>query len=275
MTPTVLATDLDGTLIPLDGNTRNTSDLRELDQQLRQAAMQLVFVTGRHLSSVVDVMRAARLPIPDWIIADVGTSIYQRVTIVDDQPTIASTSSYALSAGYAAELQALIGTFTVERLSALLSPITSLRLQEAEKQSRFKLSYYVDRAELREVKQHIAQLLHEAQAPYSTVVSVDPFTDDGLVDLLPRNVTKAYGIEWWGREQSIARSQILYAGDSGNDSAVFAAGFRSIVVGNADNAVLQAATQSHAEAGWIDRLYSAELPATSGVLAGVRHFLLT
>ncbi len=274
MPPRVLATDLDGTLIPLAGNARNAADLRELEQELHRSAIQLIFVTGRHLASVAAVIPTACLPIPDWIIADVGTSIYQRVTARPAESCDDLLQQYALSESYAAELGRMVGEFSVERLSNLLSSLTALRLQEPEKQSQFKLSYYVDRGQLADIEKKIASQLQAAQAPYSIVASVDPFNDDGLIDLLPRSVTKAHGIEWWSAQQGIARSQILYAGDSGNDAAAFAAGFCSIVVSNAHPQVLHGAQQAHAEAGWTDRLYAAELPATSGVLAGLKHYLL-
>jgi len=246
-----------------------------LDEQLQQAAMQLIFVTGRHLASVLAVMAQAQLPVPDWIIADVGTSVYQRISSPPEQPGAATVPVYALCGSYADELQGIIGRFTVRHLMQLLTPIDSLRLQEAEKQTPFKLSYYVDHQHLSVAEQQLQRCLDDAAAPYSMVSSVDPFSGDGLIDLLPRDVTKAYGIQWWAAQQGIKRQQILYAGDSGNDAAVFAAGFQSIVVGNAADDVRRAAVKAHAQAGWSNLRYTAEPPATSGVLAGLRHFLLT
>ena len=271
--PLVLASDLDGTLIPLDDEPQNRADLAALDEQLSSADMQLIYVTGRHLASVLSVMQTAGLPVPNWIIADVGTSIYQRVATSAPGSFQPDSSPYQLAPGYAAELAELVGDFSVQRVAELLASISALRLQEAEKQSRFKLSYYVDRQHLEVVHREIAGRLELAAAPYSIVSSVDPFNGDGLIDLLPRQVTKAYGIGWWAAHQGIERCQILYAGDSGNDSAVFAAGFRSIVVGNAAHQVRQSAEQANTQAGWRDRLYLAQQPATSGVLAGLRHFL--
>lgn len=274
MKPVVLATDLDGTLIPLQDNPGNATDLHVLCKALDAAGLQLIFVTGRHLASVAEVMCSDNLPIPDWIIADVGTSIYQRTSFDDVTSPTQLSRAFVLTEAYAAELGGLVGNFSVQRVAELLAPIAALRMQESEKQSRFKLSYYVDHRLLEQVRVQIAERIETARAPYSIVASIDPFTQDGLIDLLPRQVTKAYGIEWWARFQKIERDEILYAGDSGNDSAVFAAGFRSIVVGNAQRAVLEAAEQAHRAAGWENRLYAAEQSATSGVLAGLQHFLL-
>jgi len=71
----VLATDLDGTLIPLNGSDSNVSDLATLAEQLRPNNVQLVFVTGRHFESVTAAINEDRLPKPDWIFCDVGTTI--------------------------------------------------------------------------------------------------------------------------------------------------------------------------------------------------------
>lgn len=278
MIPQVLATDLDGTLIPLDGNAQNVRDLRQIGEHLSQSGMQMLYVTGRHLSSVLGVMTGKRLPQPDWIIGDVGTSIYRREISRESSPfglpttSTDTVNSYTLDGKYVEHLQELIGDFSVARLADCLKPIGDLRLQEPEKQTPFKLSYYIDHAVCPAATQQIEQRLVETQAPYTVVASRDPFNGDGLIDFLPRQVTKAYAIAWWAVQQAIDCQAILYAGDSGNDSAVFAAGYRSIIVSNAAPEVLQAAQAAHARSGWTDRLFAAPAPATSGVLAGLKHY---
>ena len=54
----VLATDLDGTLIPLDGNQQNQSDLQTLAAELERNDVTLVFVTGRHFESATRAMES-------------------------------------------------------------------------------------------------------------------------------------------------------------------------------------------------------------------------
>ncbi len=282
MTPQVLATDLDGTLIPLDGNAQNADDLPRIREQLTLAQMELIFVTGRHLASILAVMDRAQLPPPGWIIGDVGTSIYRRMTpgsawaeaspMSSATPVTASTDEYQLVDEYAEHLRSILGDFGVAQLAQQLRPIDGLRPQEAEKQSQFKLSYYVQHDVIGDVADRVAGHLADASAPYTMVASRDPFTGDGLIDLLPKRVTKAYAMNWWASKNSIDRRAILYAGDSGNDAAVFAAGYRSIIVANADATVLAAAHAAHARSGWTDRIFAAPAPATSGVLSGLRHY---
>ncbi len=261
-TPTVLASDLDGTLLPLDGEPRNRQDLRTLVEELQAANMRLAFVTGRHFESVMHAMQEFDLPTPDWIVCDVGTSIYGR----DPQ------QGFRLSQPFADHLQTVTRGISTQELAQAFSHWSELRLQESEKQTRFKLSFYTDQQVLERVAEAVRGFLQERALPYSVIASIDPFTDDGLIDLLPQNSSKAYALNWWSQAEGFEHQQVLYAGDSGNDLAAFAAGYRSIVVGNAAADVLQRARLAHQQAGWSDRIFAATLPATSGVLEGVRYF---
>ena len=74
----VLATDLDGTFIPLPDNTDNRDALSTFHQARAQRQMDLVYATGRHLESTLAAMKEHHLPEPDWIVCDVGTSIHHR-----------------------------------------------------------------------------------------------------------------------------------------------------------------------------------------------------
>ncbi|QEG43850.1 HAD-IIB family hydrolase [Roseimaritima ulvae] len=260
--PLVLATDLDGTLIPLDDNPQHRRDLSVLQTELQQRKASLVFVTGRHFESVQQAITQYQLPLPQWIICDVGTSLFARQPNDDFAPVTA----------YAQHLQQRIEGTTVERLQQHLAAIDGMRLQESEKQGPFKLSYYADAAGLDGIVEQIEARLQTTAAPYRVIASVDPFNNDGLIDLLPRGVSKAHALEFWSQQQDLDRQAILFAGDSGNDVAALTAGYRSIVVGNAADTVVQQVRQTHQSQGWTDRLYVAKAMATSGVLEGLRHY---
>lgn len=258
----VLATDLDGTLIPLDGDEQNRADLRILAREIRDNAISLVFVTGRHFTSVSNAIEESQLPQPDWIICDVGTSILER----------GSNGEFRSIDAYDEYLQQIISPMPIDALRERLETIRGLRLQEAEKQSRFKLSYYADAKELDRLVDRIQQELNVTKAPYSIIHSVDPFNGDGLIDLLPAEASKAHALQWWSTYARLDRDSIVFAGDSGNDLAALTAGYRAIVVANADHGVIQRAYNEHREAGWKNRLYIARDKATSGVLEGCRWF---
>lgn len=258
----VLATDLDGTLIPLAGSQRNEQDLATLAEQLRLNEVKLVFVTGRHFDSVQAAIEQHRLPSPDWIICDVGTTILQR----------RSPSEFIASDAYREHLAIVTSSVSINDLRVRLEAVDGLRLQEPEKQGPFKLSYYANADQLDSLQTEMARLLVEWAAPYSIIHSVDPFNGDGLIDLLPLDVSKAYALSWWSHYVDLTQQEIVFAGDSGNDLAAFLSGYQAIVVGNADRSLSKQVQSFHRINGWSDRLFLAEEHATSGVLAGCRSF---
>lgn len=261
--PRVLATDLDGTFIPLDDVAANESDLVTLTHLLAANEVTLVFVTGRHLESVQDVIVEKSLPHPDWLICDVGTSIYHA----------GDGGELRISQPYVDRLDLIIGDYSIARLRSELMPMSELRLQEEPKQGRFKLSYYCDADRCDELAERIQQHLDTNAAPYGIIHSVDPFNGDGLIDLVPVGASKAFALDWWSSHLNLDRQSIVFAGDSGNDFAALTAGFRSILVANADAKLIDHVRTVHASNGWQNRLIVSDLKATSGVLDGIGRYL--
>ena len=262
--PVFLATDLDGTLIPLSGNPDHRLALTSLADLLKRHEISIAFVTGRHFSSVQEAIAEFNLPVPDWILCDVGTSVYERSADGNFHPVDR----------YARKLHGITQTKKQLELSNLGATIPNLRLQEPEKQSRFKISFYASPEYMESVVAQIRDYLIEVSAPYQIISSIDPFTGDGLIDLLPTGVSKAFALEWLSQELCISQQSIIFAGDSGNDMAAFNAGYQAVIVGNATTSIVQQVQETHRSAGWSNRLYHASQHATSGVLEGVEHFLL-
>lgn len=262
VTQQILATDLDGTLIPLAGNEQNQSDLETLTDQLGEHGVTLIYITGRHFASASEAIGQFGLPQPDWLICDVGTSIFLR----QDSGTFIPVEDYLN------HQDRIIAALPMDGLRRQLQDLSGLRLQEPEKQGRFKLSFYADAAQLHEVVVRIQQKLDETAAPYSIIHSVDPFNGDGLIDLLPTEVSKAHALAWWADHAGFTRESIVVSGDSGNDFSALTAGYRAIVVGNADRSLVRSVYDSHRESAWQHRLCLAHGLATSGVLEGCRWF---
>lgn len=258
----MLATDLDGTFIPLSGHPENVFALLAIERALRSEAFLLVFVTGRHLELTLDAIRSHGLPSPDVLIADVGTSIYLR----DDN------GSWRRSSEYAATLSAIAAPEVLIQLGDELNCWDGLRLQEEEKQGPFKLSFYCNEGDLPRLAEEIREQLRRDRLACDVIDSVDPFNRDGLIDIVPRDASKAFAIDWWRRFHNLQPEEIVFAGDSGNDLAALTAGYRAIVVGNASDQVRHEVTRHHERSGWNNRLYLASEYATSGVLAGAEHF---
>lgn len=258
--PKILATDLDGTLIPLPENPTNRTDLQTLDQLLTTHKVKLVFVTGRHLASIEKVIEQEKLPTPNWIIGDIGTSIYRRT----------NGGTYELLDAYQDHLAEI--SFPLENLRERLASNPKLRLQEPEKQGRFKLSYYTDLDDLPDLVRDLDAMLHEEGIAGTLIHSVDPFTHGGLIDFLPEKASKAYAMDWWQQHVGVPREEIVYAGDSGNDLAAFLAGYRTIVVRNTQPPIPRTVFDAHRQNGWRNRFFYSAAPATSGVLEGCRYF---
>jgi HAD superfamily hydrolase (TIGR01484 family) len=288
--PPILATDLDGTLIPLastNGVPRQTIESRQTTDSpwaadrgispaecpQRQALttlsrladadkLEIIFVTGRHHDSVMNVMNAEGLPVPRWIICDVGTTLLCR----------ADRQRYLPSQAYVNHLDAIVGRFDTGQLAQAMAGFEGLVLQEPEKQGRHKLSFYCDRNRIDGLVTGVAQRLGEVAAPYRIVSSVDPFNGDGLIDLLPLGTDKSTALAWWAERSGYEMSRIVFSGDSGNDYAALTSGFRAILVGNADRKLARRVVDHHRQVGTEDRIYIAQSPATAGVLEGCVWF---
>lgn len=258
-----LFTDLDGTLIPLDGNQRNVQDLQTLKRVLNERNIGLVFVTGRHFQSACQALKEYSLPAPQWIICDVGT------TIVDASEMEKSPNRDYANLDYVDELAAKTSGWDSQRLQLELRLPSDLRLQESKKQGDFKISFYADATRLSDLTKRCQQQLDISKAPYGIVSSVDPFTGDGLIDFLPTGVDKAFAARWLARRLGLDyEGKVIYAGDSGNDLAALTSGCRSILVGNADQAIAKQIQSLPIS----QQVFFSDEEATSGVLQGIRRF---
>ncbi len=261
--PRILATDLDGTFIPLPGNEGNLAALDVFRQARAGGGFGLVFATGRHLESVLEAMNERALPRPDWIVCDVGTSIHHR-----------QADSFALFKPFETHLAETTHGIDRAAVESLLADLDGLALQSPERQQRFKISYISAARAAEPLAAAINQRLDQARLPYACLASVDPFHDQGLLDVLPAGASKAAALLWLSTHADFAPDEVVFSGDSGNDLAALTCGFRAIVVANAPDGLAERARSELAARGLANRLFRASRPATSGVLQGCRHFQL-
>ena len=261
-----LATDLDGTLIPTAENKSEHGDALKLIGDFAQIHEDrgIVFVTGRHLDSVIKVMKEERLPFPNSIICDVGSSIYD-----------CNGRTWTKNTAYEAELDTILGNVDVGKLKQQFRHYKEIELQEADKQGEHKLSYYCEEKKLAEISSRIERQIAQETLPYSIVASVDPFTNQGLIDFLPKGVNKLFAIRWFEENTGTkVPHKLIFAGDSGNDLAVFLSGIPSIVVHNTPIEVkLQVRDFFESVKKEISSVvFFSEKSSTSGVLQGLRFF---
>lgn len=263
--PILLASDLDRTLLP-NGGAPESPRARELFRLfVARPQVRLVYVTGRDLALVRAAMDEYDLPRPEYIIADVGTRLFaaegdgwQEITAW--QKTLTRDWNGRRSSD----------------LMTLLQGVAGLRLQEAAKQSAYKLSYYA--APLVTPGLLLADVhgrLKAGGVQARLVWSIDETTATGLLDILPVAAGKLPALEFLRARLNILRHRTVFAGDSGNDMDILESGIPSVLVANADEVVrTEALARAPAASLYLARggLLGMNGNYSAGVLEGVIHF---
>jgi HAD superfamily hydrolase (TIGR01484 family) len=256
-----LATDLDGTFLPLPTHPENRAALARLKEAFASPARTLIFATGRHLESIEAAIEETPLPRPDWIIADVGVTIHRRA---DD--------GWQRLAAYEEYLHETVDGHVPQTMDRLFASLPGLRRQPAINQKPFKLSYQCEPAELPRLTHAIEEILAERDLPLNCTSSVDPEGRTGLLDLLPAAAGKCAALFWLLEETGLTRSSVIFSGDSGNDRSALTSDLHVILVGNAPPSLAEQVRLIREAQGQAERLYLAKGVATSGVLEGCRHY---
>lgn len=265
----LLCTDLDRTLLP-NGEAPESPGARAMfARMVAQSGLVLAYVSGRHLALVEESIQMYGLPEPDWILADVGSSVYQRVA-----------QGWSLLAPWSRHISADWQGLAAEDLAVLLSGLPGLRLQPENRQNTHKLSYFVSlEADLSALTQAIDACLDERSLAANLIVSVDEQVAIGLLDILPKRASKLHAIEFLMRQQGFEAGQTLFAGDSGNDLSVLTSSLPAVLVANAHPAFVATATVEARLKGTADCLYLARGGFlgmngnySAGILEGMGHF---
>mgnify|MGYP001263651479 CR=1 FL=1 len=265
----LLCTDMDRTILPNGSQPEHPEARPCLRAFCRQPEVCLVYITGRHLALVEQAITDYALPHPDYAITDVGSKIYQ-----------STDRGWQEMALWEAEIAADWQGQSHAQLKQALAPIRALTLQEADKQNRFKLSYYLDLERDKDaIIAQMAAILHERGVHASLIWSVDEPAQIGLLDVLPQNATKLHGLRFLQQHLGYAGQEVLFAGDSGNDLPVLGSEINAVLVANASDEVRVQAQRMAAHAGHEATLFTADNNRFSlggnysaGVLQGVWHY---
>ena len=264
MRPFLLCTDLDRTLIP-NGVQPESPVAASLFQQLaNRPEVTLAYVTGRHRALVEQAVFDFDLPAPDFVIADVGTTIYH-----------VNASGWNHCEIWDAQIAPDWQGRSNDELHLQLSVFPMLRLQEDEKQNRHKLSYYAPlETDVKELSDEIDKRLKYAGIKANLIWSLDEADELCLLDVLPASANKLHAIRFLMQESGFRRDAAVFAGDSGNDLDVLMSDIRAVLVANAG-----AAVRSHAAGANMDNLYIAKGGYlgmngnySAGILEGVAHY---
>lgn len=264
MSTLLLCTDLDRTLIP-NGNQPESPHARALFSRLMQNnGIKLAYVSGRHLALIKKAMDEYQLPVPDFVVADVGSTIYRFEQGVW-QPWQAWDDEIA------GDWQGRCS----ESLQAILAAFPDLRLQEAEKQNRHKLSYYLPLPlNHMAVISDIQTCLEKEGIQANLIWSIDELQNIGLLDILPASANKLHAINFLMRQESFDTQHTVFAGDSGNDLDVLLSPVQSVLVANADQEVRAAVKEATPDALYVARggFLNMNGNYSAGILEGIAHY---
>ncbi|RFS22532.1 HAD-IIB family hydrolase [Chitinophaga silvatica] len=198
----ILATDLDGTF--LGGDTTIRQQLYSLIEENKD--IRLVFVTGRGIRSVLNLLEDKFIPKPEYMICDVGATVTHFSTLAAVEP-----------------VQSLIaGRWPGDAVRESMKEVKGLLHQEAQQQ--FRCSYYYD--------QHTD--IENARAMAATWQCDLLLSAGKYLDVLPPGVNKGFTLVELLKVMAYPHEKVLVAGDSMNDLALFEAGFKGVVVGGAE-----------------------------------------
>lgn len=238
----LFVSDIDGTLIE---PKLNNPGLKELKEHLinRTDKMAFALASGRNLALVKQVIEEEQFPLPDFIICSVGTEIYYT-----------NGKDYILDKGWA---KFLAGRWKRDDIVNRLKEVPWLRLQEEEAQNPYKISYYYDQEKYDH--EELISVLGTGWYKVNIIPSHGQF-----LDFIPKRASKGNAIKFLCRKWSIPLSNVIAAGDSGNDIDMFRGSIKGIIVGNRSVELANYETTKS--------IYVAKDAASSGILEGLKHY---
>jgi hypothetical protein len=265
----LLCSDLDRTIIP-NGYQEESAHARPVFRQLAaNANIYLAYVSGRDKQLIIDAIEEFYLPEPDYSIGDVGTTLY-RIT----------NRNWQLSDEWSDEIGTDWKGLSWDEMAEFLEDIDDIQLQEPEKQSQHKLSFYTDKnVDHRQLRENIAGILTQTGVRANIIWSVDEISASGLLDIIPARANKLHAIQFLMQQEQFFEGRTVFAGDSGNDLDVLTSGLQAILVKNAMDEVRKEALEKLSDKHMLNRLYLPEGNFlglngnyAAGVVEGLFHF---
>ncbi|HAO11857.1 MAG TPA: alpha,alpha-trehalose-phosphate synthase [Planktothrix sp. UBA8407] len=234
----VLATDLDGTF--LGGSPQERQDFYNY-LRVKRDRLLLIFVTGRSLELTLRLYEEKNLiiPRPDYIIGDVGTTVYEGKTL----KPVAKVQNWIAD----------IWGNSSEFAGQILVDEPGLTLQTLSPQ--YRVSYYY------KPDQNQERIIQKIQAAgFECIMSADKY-----LDILPKGVAKGSTllklIDWL----NISPYQVITSGDSLNDLSLFETGLKSIAVGNSELKLVE-------KIKTLNNVYYSDFPGVTGIWDGIKYY---
>lgn len=266
----LVCTDLDRTLLPNGPESESPAAREYFARLVARPQLTLAYISGRHRALVEQAIHNYCLPQPDFVVGDVGTTLYQVNSPRDWTPLPVSET------GFASDWAGL----SHADLKALLQTLGDLQPQEVSKQNRYKLSYYVPLQAHRDaLSADIQQRFSAAGIRARLVWSTDEPQGIGLLDILPQSASKLHAVEALMQSRGFTPENTVFCGDSGNDLEVLASHIPAVLVANAQAEIRHLAQRLADASGHGATLYIARGGFlgmngnySAGILEGIAHY---
>lgn len=266
----LICTDLDRTLIPNGPQSESANARKHFATLVAHPEVTLAYVSGRHRELVERAIVNYRLPLPDFVVGDVGTTIYQ----------VGPRRRWQRQTAWEDEIAKDWGGMTHADIKSLALDIPDLRLQERAKQNDYKLSYYVPLHSDRNALSAMIEARLQASGVTARLIwSNDEPAGVGLLDILPKRASKYHAVEALMQLHDFDYTNTVFCGDSGNDIEVLVSPIPAVLVANSQPQVCDLARKLATENGHAEQLYVARGDFmgmngnySAGILEGVAHY---
>lgn len=232
----LIITDLDNTLTGDDQALADFVDFLNDNEHIGFG-----IATGRRLDSALEMIESLGLPKPDLMDTDAGTQLHYGESLIADR-------TWQKSIGFAWHPNAI---------SDCLDGVDGLTKQSDDRQSDFKISYDMDpkKVTVAEVKKRLRSAGLRARVVLSLGMFLDIIPVRGGSGLSMRHVLWKWGF---------SPSNVLVAGDSGNDAGMLLGGTLGVVVANHSRELNRLKNRP--------RIYFAERSHAGGILEGIEYY---
>lgn len=267
--PWIICTDLDRTLLPNGEQVESAQARARFRALAADPNIVVVYASGRDYRLVEEAIEQWDLPYPDYLIADVGSTIYSR-----------SSTSWTQWENWREQLRQNWVGLSRQQLADQLPKFDGLKLQPEHQQGEFKLSFVIEpTSKLDAVYTDVVKSLADLGINCNCIPSINEHEDHGLIDILPANANKLLAIRFLVQTLGFNPEKLLYSGDSGNDMEVLESEFKSVLVANATEEIKKMALEQAQNLGNSERLYLAHGHASdhngcyaSGIVEGFNYF---
>jgi len=234
-----IITDLDQNLLG------DPASLEQFVAMMQQHRKQVSFgiATARSLESALRVLRKHKIPQPDVLITSLGTGIYYAPNLTKD----------------VVWKRHINHRWHRHDLLDILNELPGLTLQPKNRQSRFKISYYIDETIAPDVHE-INRLLMQQEQTVNVI-----FSHGRYLDILPYRASKGFALRWVAEQVDIPFENLLVAGGSGADEDLMRGNTRAVVVANRHQEELS-------ELADIENIYFAKQSFAAGIMEAVDHY---